>query len=249
MIYAELSDLLYHGSTTKVCNIDLSKSVSGKDFGRGFYTTASRYQTEKFALIKAKRMNGKNGFVSVFQYIHNHEIKIKKFEKADTEWLSFVLENRGFYKRPKNELENSFDIVIGPVANDTVGLVLNQLLIGTYGDPLSPEARDTAIRLLDATRLYGQIFFRTERSYLACNFWRFLKLELTDDLIEGVIDSIAGFIVAKAAEQYNKPIAEVMNAFLVSHTYQLLSDKDTGLYWDNLSDTYTMFVKELPPAP
>jgi hypothetical protein len=70
-------------------------------------------------------------------------------------------------------------------------------------------------------------------------------LELTDDLIEGAIDSITGFVVARAAEQYNKPVAEVMNAFLVSHTYKLLSDKETGLYWDNLSDTYAMFIEEL----
>jgi hypothetical protein len=170
MICTELNDLLYHGSTVEVCNIDLSKSVSGKDFERGFYTTASKYQAEKFAAIKAKRMNSKNGFVSTFQYIHNQVLTIKKFEKADTEWLSFVLENRGFYKRQKNEFENSFDIVIGPVANDAVGLVLNQLLIGTYGDPLSAEARNIAIRLLATTRLYGQIFFGTDRAVSCLKF-------------------------------------------------------------------------------
>jgi hypothetical protein len=70
-------------------------------------------------------------------------------------------------------------------------------------------------------------------------------LELTDDLIDGAIDSITGFIVAKAATQYNRSVAEVMNVFLLSNTYRLLSNKDTGLYWDNLSDTYNMFIKEM----
>jgi len=70
-------------------------------------------------------------------------------------------------------------------------------------------------------------------------------LELTDDLIEGAIDSITGFIVAKAAEQYNKPIAEMMETFLSSKTYQLLSDKTTGLYWDSLIDTYNIFTNEI----
>jgi hypothetical protein len=207
MIYPELSDRLYHGSTVKVDNIDLSKSAAGKDFGRGFYTTASRDQAVKFAAIKANRINSRNGFVSVFQYVHNHEIEItinnpvassvvccfgkvldsgfntqdyaprsgvlnpsltiKKFERADTEWLSFVLENRGFSNRQKSVLEKSFDIVIGSVANDAVGLVLNQLLIGTYGDPLSPDARDIAIRLLDSTRLYNQVFLGQNRQYPA----------------------------------------------------------------------------------
>jgi hypothetical protein len=70
-------------------------------------------------------------------------------------------------------------------------------------------------------------------------------LELTDDLIEGAIDSITGFIVAKAAAEYDKPIAKMMETFLSSNTYQLLSDKDTGLYWDNLFEMYNMFIGEM----
>jgi hypothetical protein len=70
-------------------------------------------------------------------------------------------------------------------------------------------------------------------------------LELTDDLIDGAIDSISGFIVAKAAAEYHKPIACMMEAFLSSNTYQLLSDKNTGLYWDNLLETYNMFIEEM----
>jgi hypothetical protein len=163
-------NLLYHGSAEKVTVIDLSKSAKGKDFGCSFYTTTSRDQAVKFSLIKAKRINSKNGFISAFQYIHNPETRIKKFEKADTDWLLFVLKNRGYANAQANALEKSFDIVIGPVANDAVGLVLNQLLIGTYGDPLSPEARDTAIRLLDTARLYDQVFFGTERAVSCLQF-------------------------------------------------------------------------------
>jgi hypothetical protein len=74
-------------------------------------------------------------------------------------------------------------------------------------------------------------------------------LELTDTLIEGAIDSITGFIVAKSAKQLNKPVAEMMEVFLVSHTYKLLSDKTTGLYWDSLPETYAMFIKELEVTP
>jgi hypothetical protein len=70
-------------------------------------------------------------------------------------------------------------------------------------------------------------------------------LELTDELIGGAIDSITGFIVARAAEQYNKPIAEMMNVFLSSKTCRLLSDKATGLYWDSLVDTYNTFTNEI----
>jgi len=170
MIYQELRDRLYHGSTVRVAAIDLSVSAEGKDFGRGFYTTTSLDQAVKFSHIKAKRINSKSGFVSIFQYIDNPEIRIKKFEKADTDWILFVLKNRGYTNEQTNTLEKPFDIVIGPVANDAVGLVLNQLLIGTYGDPLSPEARDIAIRLLDTTKLYNQVFFGTEQAVSCLQF-------------------------------------------------------------------------------
>jgi hypothetical protein len=74
-------------------------------------------------------------------------------------------------------------------------------------------------------------------------------LELTDDLIDGAIDSITGFIVAKASKQYDTPIAKMMEMFLLSNTYKLLSDKETGLFWDNLSETYTAFTRELENTP
>jgi hypothetical protein len=83
-------------------------------------------------------------------------------EFSDLSWLNFVLFNRGFTE--ESPIDNDYDIVIGPVANDTVGLILNQLLVGTYGDPLSLEAKETAIRLLFPEKLYNQVLFKTEKS-------------------------------------------------------------------------------------
>jgi hypothetical protein len=42
--------------------------------------------------------------------------------------------------------------------------VHNPEVIGTYGDPASPAAKDTAIRLLDTSKLYNQVFFGTGRA-------------------------------------------------------------------------------------
>jgi hypothetical protein len=168
--FPETADILYHGSTVKVNTIDLAMSASGKDFGRGFYTTPLRDQAVKFAFIKARRAGGDRGFVSVFQYTYMPGVTIKKFEKAHTEWLSFVLENRGFSRKGKDAAGTLADIVIGPAANDAVGLVLNQLLIGTYGDPASPEAQNIVIQLLDTTRLKNQVFFGTEKAVSCLQF-------------------------------------------------------------------------------
>ena len=38
--------LLYHGSFTRVSEIDLNKCKRGKDFGRGFYVTSSYQQAQ-----------------------------------------------------------------------------------------------------------------------------------------------------------------------------------------------------------
>jgi hypothetical protein len=162
MQYDELSGLLFHGSNAKVSCIDLSKSVLKKDFGSGFYTTNFKKQAEKFAKLKAKRYSENVGYVSVFELGCYIDFKIMQFETANLDWLNFVLFNRGFVK--ENVLKNDYDIVIGPVANDTVGLVLNQLIIGTYGNPESLSAKETAIRFLEPEKLYNQILFKTKRS-------------------------------------------------------------------------------------
>ena len=88
----------------------------------------------------------------------------------------FVLKNRGFLKRGEPGFEGPFDLVIGPVANDAVGLVLNQLLVGTYGDPGSGAARNTAIRLLETTKLYDQVFFGTPRGVSCLEFREALEI-------------------------------------------------------------------------
>ena len=169
MNYPELDGLLYHGSTAAVSRVDLKAGAAGKDFGPGFYTTTLRNQAEKFARIKARRMGAQTGFVSVFNFAPDPALRMKKFARADIEWLSFILKNRklgpGGHEPPV-----LYDMVIGPVANDAVGLVLNQLLVGTYGDPLSMEAQNTAIRLLASEKRYNQVFFGTEESITGLRF-------------------------------------------------------------------------------
>jgi len=136
--------------------------VPKKDFGRGFYTTGDRIQAEKFAKLKAKRAREIIGYVEVFQFQNQKGLSIKKFASADEDWFDFVLCNRGYESYAAKRLADVFDIVIGPVANDAVGLVLNQFIAGVYGEASSSEAKATAIRLLLTQKLHDQVFFGTE---------------------------------------------------------------------------------------
>jgi hypothetical protein len=141
--------------------INLAKSVPRKDFGKGFYTTNSIEQAEKFAKIKAARENALQGYVHVYRLMRNQDLRIKSYTSANAEWFEFVLSNRGF-TRSDQQVDSEFDVIIGPVANDAVGTVLNNYIDGIYGDVDDPAAKNTAVRLLLTQRLHNQVLFRTQ---------------------------------------------------------------------------------------
>jgi hypothetical protein len=143
--------------------IDLAKSAAGKDFGKGFYTTGSIGQAEKFARIKAAREDMPQGYVHVYRLMRIQDMGIKTYASANEEWFDFVLGNRGFGRRRK-QAGHAPDVIVGPVANDAVGTVLNNYIDGVYGSVDDPAARDTAIRLLLTQRPHNQVFFRTQRA-------------------------------------------------------------------------------------
>ncbi|MDR2673168.1 MAG: hypothetical protein LBC35_07845 [Coriobacteriales bacterium] len=68
---------------------------------------------------------------------------------------------------------------------------------------------------------------------------------LTDELIEGTIDSITGFVAADVAKDWGKPLDYVLDAFLLSKTYSMLCDKASGYYWDSVPELKDMFLDEL----
>ena len=110
MAFSELTKPLYHGSANEVSEIDLSKSIPQKDFGCGFYTTNDKIQAEKFAIIKAKRLGAKKGTVSIFRFLNQADLVIKKFDSSGAEWFDFVLYNRGYKKLTSHMFEEGYDV-------------------------------------------------------------------------------------------------------------------------------------------
>jgi hypothetical protein len=68
---------------------------------------------------------------------------------------------------------------------------------------------------------------------------------LTDEAIDAGIDNISGYIVARVASLTGKSISEVLESFFSSDVYALLSDKETGYYWDNISELIDKFIAEI----
>ena len=69
---------------------------------------------------------------------------------------------------------------------------------------------------------------------------------LTDETIDTVIDSVSGFIIAAIAEETEKPLDEIAKLFYSSEMYVLLSDKNTGYYWDSIPAMIEQFYLEKP---
>ena len=121
--------ILYHGSNIEIDKIDLNKTRSGKDFGKGFYASSDYRQAVDFAHNVIKREGSGTPAVTSFQLDENilNQLSVKRFENYSKEWAEFVLANR------KNKSDNSlhnYDIVIGPIADDNVGTQIRRLMQG-----------------------------------------------------------------------------------------------------------------------
>ena len=55
------------------------------------------------------------------------ELNIKVFDEYSIEWAEFILMNR---KNTSDTPAHPYDIVIGPIANDTVGVQIRRFIMG-----------------------------------------------------------------------------------------------------------------------
>ena len=113
---------LYHGSNIVIDQIDLSKCKPYKDFGQGFYLTEIKEQAEQMARRTSAIYSGEP-IVTEFEMEELFDetalkiLSVKAFEEPNEEWVLFVMANRS---RKNLQPTHSFDIVIGPVADDTI---------------------------------------------------------------------------------------------------------------------------------
>lgn len=122
---------LYHGSNVTIEKIDLTRSKRGKDFGKGFYLNANPHQAMAMAVRTARFMDEGQPTLSCFEFdetIANElGLMIKVFPDYSEEWAEFVVMNR---KNNSDIPAHSYDIVIGPIADDTVGVQIRRFIMG-----------------------------------------------------------------------------------------------------------------------
>lgn len=124
--------ILYHGSNIPIERIDLSRSRPYKDFGRAFYLSAEKEQAEAMARFKTM-IEGGSPTITAFQFEGTNEMKTLRFEEYTVEWAEFVYNNRD----ERQNFAHPYDVVYGPIANDTVGVQIRDLRERKYRLTLS----------------------------------------------------------------------------------------------------------------
>ena len=149
--------ILYHGTNADFDEIDLRKSKPNKDFGQGFYLSREYAQAMDMAKIKVEQLE--TGFPTVLTFEADDEamaeLKVLRFDDYSEEWAKFILLNRN---NAKPEPAHDYDIVIGPIANDRVGVQLWKY---------ENKSIDLPMLVLNLRNMRGitfQYFFGTERA-------------------------------------------------------------------------------------
>lgn len=149
---------LYHGSNMAVRTIDFSRCKPYKDFGRGFYLT----EIEQQAVLMARRtasIYGGEAVATVFDFdeaaaFGDSDLSVKRFEEPDEEWALFVMNNRS---RIREHPCHEYDIVIGPVADDTIATLFRNFDDGIIDLP-------TLVSGLKYKKISSQYFFHSQKA-------------------------------------------------------------------------------------
>lgn len=156
---------LYHGSNVEIGEVDLSKCMPYKDFGCGFYTTLLKEQAWRMAERRA-RIDGGKPVITVYdipdELTEKEDLHCRVFpDKPTIEWAIFIRNNRDrkFTDIDSMEcnLDGKYDVVVGPVADDTVGLLIRQFSRGTIDV-------EYLRREFDFGKLTNQYTFHTEKA-------------------------------------------------------------------------------------
>jgi hypothetical protein len=154
--------ILYHGSNMEVSNPKILSKLRALDFGAGFYLTSSKEQAIRWAKTVAKRRKSGNPTLNIYEFDEEMymDLRVLKFETPNGEWLDFVVANRKDLAQG-----DSYDLVIGPVANDSTLPVIDDYMDGRY-------TKQQAVERLMPQNLTDQYAFLTEKALKTLNFKR-----------------------------------------------------------------------------
>ena len=149
---------LFHTGFSEIRKPDLEIGRKNADFGQGFYLSDDKEFSKRWA--RARR--NLSTFLNSYE-LDTDGLLIKRFSR-DREWFDYIFSNRA----GKADRYSGYDVIIGPIANDTLydtwGIITSGLIDG-----------ETALELLSVGPEYKQIVIKTEKG---ANSLRFIGSEI-----------------------------------------------------------------------
>lgn len=155
-----MDQILFHVGSDIIRRPEIREPERTLDFGKGFYLTTSKSQAERWVGNRV-RDSQDIGYVNSYSFDSEKatsNLNIKIFEKANAEWVDFVLDNRMM-----EGYTHDYDIVIGPVADDKVYTQFSLFEGGII-------SKETLIQELKTYRLVDQYLFHTEKALPYLNY-------------------------------------------------------------------------------
>lgn len=160
--------ILYHGGLEIIEKPAILEPNRTMDYGKGFYTTTSKEQADKWVVRKIIVTNQTKGFTNIYSFDEDvfASLRVLHFEFPDKNWLDFVMANR-----MNKDYKHNYDIVYGPVANDRV-----YAAFALYEDGMLDK--DGLIKELQTYKLVDQLLFHTDNALKYLRFEKAMEITL-----------------------------------------------------------------------
>ncbi len=138
---------LYHTGYLEIRDPDLKHGRTNADFGQGFYMSKDGEFSRKWAREKV----GSKIIVNRYE-LDTTGLDILNLTR-DRKWFDYIFSNR----RGKGDLLAKYDVIVGPIANDTIFDTLGITTSGFLSD-------EEALGILNIGPCYEQLVIKTERA-------------------------------------------------------------------------------------
>ena len=158
---------IYHGGTHIVDMPRIIAAYTGRDFGKGFYTTRIRDQAIKWAKRQAVYRNKAVAILNSYVMDDSvlNTLNTKTFSDYSMEWLDFVIECRS-----NAAYRHDYDIVVGKIANDDVGETIQAVVDGL-------ASKDYALAKLAFAHANDQICFSSNKALECLEFISYERVD------------------------------------------------------------------------
>ena len=165
--------ILYHGGLSVIENPNADIGRQKVDFGKGYYLTDIKEQAVRWINRRKKQAEKEFGFLNIYEYAENSDLKIKKFDGYNEEWLDFVVYNRAsFGEKPTD----NYDVIIGNIADDEVIVAIDTYIEQLQKNRTTEYSKPALLAELRFSKPNNQYAFKTEKSLTLLKFIKAEKI-------------------------------------------------------------------------